>query len=411
MAIIHVAGGGFNQLQLCSRVKQLGFKLALTHPTPTSPCHLYADHFLLEDISNFSVVADWAQALDIVGSISDASDIGLACALYINSRLFNDKSLHPNELLHLFNKANQHQYLKERGLGDFLPGTFSPASTIFKHKARPLFDYPLIAKPPNSQGSKGVSIVESPAQLDSAIISACDSSATGEYLLQEYIRGPEVSVDSLLQDDSVHQLCIGFKKHYPHNSCLDQSIIFTKLPSLPLYRKLQVLNEKVIRALNIPRGLFHAEYIYCTRRRRWFLIEIAARLGGGGISSFVVPFLTGIDPQSFLIQDLLSYTSAVQPFQFKSPSPSVKCVPQAASLHFLPNNLSFSYIKRKAEHQLPYFKGLSVLCSSNMHSVLVDTVRPKDSRSRGEYIILGSSLQDAKSHWQFVKALTSDHVL
>ena len=56
--------------------------------------------------------------------------------------------------------------------------------------------YPLVVKPPDRQGQKGLAVARTPAELDGAFETALGASRGGLALLEELVDGPEVTVNA-----------------------------------------------------------------------------------------------------------------------------------------------------------------------------------------------------------------------
>ena len=113
------------------------------------------------------------------------------------------------------------------------------------------------------------------------------------------IQGPEVSIDSIKIMASLK--CLFWLIRYKSNPCLDQRITFLQNLEGNIYGSLRLLHTKILKAVEYDNSQFHAEYIFSLKHKKWYLIEFAARGGGGGISSYVIKYLTGFNPQFFQI--------------------------------------------------------------------------------------------------------------
>jgi biotin carboxylase len=60
--------------------------------------------------------------------------------------------------------------------------------------------YPLVVKPPDRQGQKGLAVARTPAELDDAFETALAASRGGLVLLEELVDGPEVTVNAFSVD-------------------------------------------------------------------------------------------------------------------------------------------------------------------------------------------------------------------
>ena len=156
------------------------------------------------------------------------------------------------------------------------------------------FLFPVIVKPTDRSGSRGVEKVEEESELKVAIERACAESFQKKAVIEEFVEGREISVES-----------ISFKgKHYIlqiTDKVTTEAPFFVELEhhqpsSLPEDIKSQV-KEIVLHALDalhIQYGASHSE-LKITEDGDIRVIEIGARMGGDFIGSDLVKLSTGYD--------------------------------------------------------------------------------------------------------------------
>src|SRR5262249_52536350 len=99
-------------------------------------------------------------------------------------------------------------------------------------------------------------------------------------------------------------LAMSDKEHYSDLPGVARTLTYP--PDFPeaISRRLAEANEAVIRALGIPFGITHAEFMVDEKGEPW-LVEIAARGGGSRITSQIVPAVSGFEPVPALIRQLM----------------------------------------------------------------------------------------------------------
>lgn len=177
------------------------------------------------------------------------------------------------------------------------------------------FTYPLIVKPTDRSGSLGVELVHHPEQMDDAIKRACKEAFEHKAIVEEFVSGREISVES-----------ISFEGHHTILQITDKvttgAPYFVELahhqPStLPDDTKLQVkaIVSKALDALHIQYGASHSE-LKITEDGEIMIIEIGARMGGDFIGSNLVQLSTGYDFVKGVIDVALGqYTQPCLPFK------------------------------------------------------------------------------------------------
>lgn len=156
------------------------------------------------------------------------------------------------------------------------------------------FKYPLIVKPTDRSGSRGVEKVDAPDGLEKAIKRACSESFQKKAIIEEFVEGREVSVES-----------ISFKgRHYIlqiTDKVTTGAPFFVELEhhqpsSLPesIANQVRSIVVRALDALHIMYGASHAELKISTDGDIR-VIEIGARMGGDFIGSNLVQLSTGYD--------------------------------------------------------------------------------------------------------------------
>ena len=110
--------------------------------------------------------------------------------------------------------------------------------------------------------------------------------------------GKDYAVESFVNNYKIKNLVISEKEKFK-NSFIDKYIISKNYTKNRIEKKIFFINKKIIKILKLKKGLVHAEY-RVDNFRNIFLIEIAHRGAGSGISNIIVPYLTNFKVDSFL---------------------------------------------------------------------------------------------------------------
>lgn len=156
------------------------------------------------------------------------------------------------------------------------------------------FRYPVIVKPTDRSGSRGVEKVEVPSELKVAIERACKESFQKKAVIEEFVDGREISVESISYKGKHYILQITDK-------VTTEAPFFVELehhqPStLPdgIKQRVKKIVVNALNALQIQYGASHAE-LKITKDGDIRVIEIGARMGGDFIGSDLVRLSTGYD--------------------------------------------------------------------------------------------------------------------
>ncbi len=152
--------------------------------------------------------------------------------------------------------------------------------------------FPLVLKPSDNMGSRGVMRITDSDQLMGAFQHAKSASPSGELIIEQLMEGDELSIDSLIYDGKVHITGIA-------DRIIDYPPYFVELGHIiPSNKSKQLLAEAVdvmkkgIKALGIDIGAAKGD-IKLTKKGP-MIGELAARLSGGYMSGYTYPYSSGV---------------------------------------------------------------------------------------------------------------------
>ena len=159
--------------------------------------------------------------------------------------------------------------------------------------------YPLIVKPRDNSGSRGVKLCRTKEELVASMDEALGYSKFDSVLVEEYIEGPEYSIEGLHYEDKSEVIQFTEKKttEFPYNVELGH-----KQPAnLTDVQKdaIRDLISKIARCMHFENCPSHTELKI--NERGIFIIETSPRLGGDYITSTLVPLSTGINIEDQLL--------------------------------------------------------------------------------------------------------------
>ena len=156
------------------------------------------------------------------------------------------------------------------------------------------FVYPLIVKPTDRSGSRGIFKINDPAELNNAITAACAQSFSHTAIVEEFIDGPEYSCECISWNGN-HKV-LAFTKKYTTGAPHFIETGHREPSDIPESMQPALEQEvyKALDALNIRWGAAHVEF-RLSREGQLRLIEICARMGGDCIGSDLVYISTGYD--------------------------------------------------------------------------------------------------------------------
>ena len=153
--------------------------------------------------------------------------------------------------------------------------------------------YPCITKPTDNSGSRGVMLVHNEDELRDAVAYSSENGRCGGVIVEEYMRGPEVSVEIIATggEPFVLQVTDKLTTGAPHFVEMGHSQP-SRLPPDDL-EKICDLARRAVKAVGIEDGPAHVEIILTENGPK--MVELGARMGGDCITTHLVPLSTGID--------------------------------------------------------------------------------------------------------------------
>jgi biotin carboxylase len=301
--LIHVVGGGFHQVPLVETAKSMGFRVLVTDMYENPPARAVADEFERIDITHKEDTLDCAKRHKIDYIVTDMTDVGVPTAAHVAENL-GLPGIGYETALRFTNKYMMREVLREKFLAH-LPKSryFEDVEEALGFLRDPSRKGQFVVKPINSQGSRGVFILDRhDANAEEQIYTAFAESQERGVLLEDFISGHEYSAETFVRDGEVHNLTLTKKYHYAQNPCIDERNTYLGDVAPELQKAIFDLNEKIIQALRLPFGNTHAEYM--VHGDQIYLIEIAARSAGGSIGSKIIPYLTGFNCMAALLHAL-----------------------------------------------------------------------------------------------------------
>lgn len=297
MKSILTIGAGFLQAFVIKKAKDLGYRTLAIDKNPCAVGFEIADEYSAVDVVDLDACLAYARAHRVDGVMTAATDYGVLSASYIAKTMglpgldFETAKIIKNKYLVrdiLYSKTGQgiSQYFEVNDL-DQLP------------VKRGSIEFPVIVKPCDGSGSKGVNKAGNFNELMIAVGTALNASRIHKALVEKFISGKEFGVESIVLNGEVHVLGI-MGKHMTDPP--DYAELGHFMPSrLGMEAKVKDIVRRSIQALGINYGAVNMD-VLITNEGEAFIVDIGARMGGNLIGSHIIPIGTGIDYMEALIR-------------------------------------------------------------------------------------------------------------
>lgn len=153
-----------------------------------------------------------------------------------------------------------------------------------------------IVKPADNSGSRGVDLISDPNDVQ-AVAKAFDYSksysCSGEIVVEEYMEGPEVSVETLSVDGVCHVIQITDKLTTGAPYFVEMGHNQPSMLAESVRDEIAGVAGAAVKAIGIDNGPSHTEIKVTEQGPK--IVEIGARLGGDNITTHLVPLSTGVN--------------------------------------------------------------------------------------------------------------------
>jgi len=298
MKTLLVISGGVEAADVARRAHEMGLHVVVSDRDPNAPGFAVAHHRVMADVYDAEDTARAAEEFHrtvrpIDGVICAAADAPLSAAL-VCERLGL-----PGITMQSARLASDKLAMKECFAAKGVPVPWFasvPDLATLKHIIAE-HGNDLVIKPADSRGSRGVQRLAQVADLQEAYERARQWSPTGRVMVEAYLRGPQVSTESLVVDGVCHTL--GFSDR--NYELLERYAPFfiengADLPSrLPphVQQKVRDAVARAAEALGVVNGTVKGDMV--VHEDEAYVIELAARLSGGFFCTREIPHNTGAD--------------------------------------------------------------------------------------------------------------------
>lgn len=290
---IMILGASILQLPAIIRARQMGLEVIAVDMNVNAIGFKEADICLEISTLDIPHVLEAAKEHKIDGIMTLAADMPMRTVAKVANEL-GLAGISEQTALNATNKAVMRQCLKQHNVP--IPEFYKVNTKEEYLDAIGMFKTMCIVKPADNSGSRGVNLISDLANLDEinkAFEYSMSCSHSGDIVVEEFMEGPEVSVETLSVDGVCHIIQMTDKlttgaPYFVEMGHNEPSV----LPKDITTRIAQVARDAVL-AIGIENGPSHTEIKVTTDGPK--IVELGARLGGDNITTHLVPLSTGVN--------------------------------------------------------------------------------------------------------------------
>jgi len=279
-------GGSQSQLAAIRMADDLGYRTVLCDYLPDNPGRLLVDVFYQVSTTEKDAVFEVARNELIDGIVAYGSDPAAPTAAYVAEQLGLPGV--PYETARSFcDKRLFREFLEERGFNVPRSTRLSSSSQLEEVES---FKLPLIVKPVDSSGSKGVTVVRNPGAIRNALETAIEKSRCGDAIVEEFIeRDHEHVIEAeifVMEGEVVSWGLMNSIRDTASNPLLPAGY------TLPLQlneERATLVRDEVSRLVSftgVRDGAFNIEMLI-DKTGRLFFLDAGPRNGGNMLSEFI----------------------------------------------------------------------------------------------------------------------------
>jgi biotin carboxylase len=271
---ILMLGGAYSQIPAIEQAKEEGYYVITCDYLPDNPGHKLADEYHNISTVDIEEVIRLAKRLEVDGVVAYSSDPAALTAAYVSEALGlpgasvqSVETLSRKDMFRKFQEENDFASVKHvvvcdaAGAGQFID-----------------WDYPVVVKPVDSSGSKGVTVVSSWNHLTKAIEDALDYTRCGRVIVEEFIH---TEYHHIQGDGFVYQGKLVFTGlcDAHHIGIVPLVDVFPSTLPKPLMTKVEQEVGRLLKAVGFDNGAVNIE-VRIRPDGEIVVVEIGARCGG-----------------------------------------------------------------------------------------------------------------------------------
>lgn len=302
MKKLMLLGGMRYLVPVIEAAHKLGVYVITCDYLPNNIAHKYSDEYCNVSILEKDKVLEKAKELKIDGILSFACDPGVVTAAYVAEKMGLPSSGPYESVEILQNKGKFRKFLTENNFNVPVAKQYTDIETALNDTE--MFNWPVIVKPTDSAGSKGVTKVEEKYKLKDAINYALKFSHSNEFIIEDFLEkvGDSSDCDSFSIDGKLKFVSFSAQKFDENCENPYTPAAYTWPASISKIHQEELTNEiqRLLTLLNMKSSIYNIETRECTNGKA-YIMECSPR-GGGNRLAEMVRYMTGVDMISNIVK-------------------------------------------------------------------------------------------------------------
>lgn len=303
MKKILLLGGSAQQVIAIETAKKMGYYTVLCDYLTDNPGQYVADKFYLASTTDKDKILEIAKEENVDGILAYASDPAAPTAAYVAEKL--NLAGNPYESVEILcNKDKFRKFLSDNGFNTPKAHGYDNINEALQDIKNNVFKFPIIVKPVDSSGSKGVGRIDIDSDIEEKLSYAMSFSRGKRIIVEEFVEkyGYQIAGDGLSVNGKL--VFRSFANDHFNPKCVNPFVpISASFPyNMPIEIHNKVHNEiqRLITLLHMNNCTYNFD-MRIDKDYNVYLMEIAPRDGGNYIPQ-IIKYGTGIDLVEYSIK-------------------------------------------------------------------------------------------------------------
>lgn len=308
-------GGLRYLLPVIEEAHKLGIYVITVDYLPDNIAHKYSDEYHNVSILDKEAVLDLARELKIDGIMSFAVDPGVVTAAYVAEKMNLPFQGSYKSVSILQDKAKFRKFLTDYGFNVPKAKGYDNIESALSDTS--YFNWPVIVKPVDSAGSKGVTRVDCEEDLEDAIKFALNESHNGHFIIEDFLEKEGNSSDTdCFSIDGDLCFCSFSNQLFDENATNPYTPSAYTWPStmpVDIQNVLKSELQRLVSLLDLKTGIYNVETRLC-KDGKPYIMEFTPRGGGNRLSEML-----DIAADAHLIENAVKTAVGMKPVPMKMP--------------------------------------------------------------------------------------------
>ena len=289
-------GGSHAEIPLIRAAKEMGYYVITSGNQADGLGHPYGDEYINCDFSDKEAICALAKEKQVDGICSGCNDFAYLSAAYACEKLGLPGHDSYETAVRIHHKDRYRALAEELGIKT--PKACSCASLKEVEEACETLQFPIIVKPVDLTGGKGMKRCDSTEEALKAYEGAMQATREQEIVVEEFVRGTNHGFSAYIQDKKVTFSFVDNEQYYLNPYLVSGASAPGDVPESAVDRLIKDC-EKLAEGLQLKDGILHIQFILKDDKTP-VIIEVCRR-APGDLYVHLVELLTGVDYPAYIV--------------------------------------------------------------------------------------------------------------